>query len=271
MFECNRNSADPVLRVFVQEHSLNLLKWPRTGIQIGDLVISRNDRTFSPVNIEEIFASDRPFDVEKKQVDLAPFDTSFSSAVKIGTVVSFIEGLASRLGMKASGKLKSAYATASSAKVKVKGGRKTSGKLKAVSEWLKSSTVDPQQSLMREGDKLYLVTALVKSNKLEVVATNADNNNIEVDVSSTELADASATLSTKKSVGTSIIYKSKELLTIGVELHELVADGDYWRLNLPSGWVDVRGDDEIGKKGPRTIFLEEAESTGNAFISFVDD
>lgn len=271
MFGCNRDSADPILKAFVQEHSLNLLKWPREGVEIGDLIISRDGRTFPPVRIEEIFASDRPFDVEKKQVELAPFDTSFSSEVQIATVVSFVEGIASRLGMKASGKLKSAYATANSAKIKVKGSRKTSGKLAAIAQWLASSSVAAQQTMMRDGDKIYLVTALLKSNEIEVSATNADNKNLDIDVSATEMAEASATISAKKSAGTAIIYKSRKRLTIGVELHELVPDGTNWRLDLPSGWVDFRGGDESAKIGPSAKFIDDVKSPGTAFISFVGD
>jgi hypothetical protein len=266
VFNCNRGSDDPILKVFVKEHQLNLLKMPRQGISIGDVMITREGKTFLPVTINDVFKGEKPFNPTSSENKQSPFDTTFSQDISAKAVINFMEALAASYEMSASGNLKSAYKNARSARVRVNDVRKTVAKLGDLTRWLSKATIDPEQNLMREGDKVYVVTAVVKSNDMEVTAFDDSGKAINIDVAATGLADASAEFSAQAKVGASRVYKAKDRLAFGVELNELVYSGGTWHLDLPDGWVDVRGGRE--EKNPKPVFLGGSASDGEAFIDF---
>lgn len=269
MFGCKRDTPDRLLRVFLDEYHLNLLRWPRTGVEIGQVLVQRAGKSVLRCQLGDVFAEAVPELVGKRGVVRAPMTAKFSGKVDARAAIGFMEGLAATFGVSGRAKFSSAYEKADSVSIRVRDVMTDEGDVGRLSRYVGAANLQASQTLYREGDRMFVVVGVTRARAIELVAFDAEGHKLGVDVRATGLAKADTALEAEDEGGASIIYRGRTALAFGVELVEVVADEHgpgTWRLDTVESIVEVRGSTPPLK--PQDYRFVEGEDDGSAFFEW---
>ena len=120
-----------------------------------------------------------------------------------------------------------------------------------------------------EGYRYFLVTAVVRSPSINIIAEDEQMRTVDIDVETLQLANISPDISAEKVGKGEITFKGKQSLVFGVELYELVYDSaeNCFRFKTVTERIRLRdSDSETIRTDIKPAFIGECEE-GNAFLS----
>lgn len=237
---CSRASSDPVIRAYLDQYRINLLKTPRESLALGSVVVERGDgQTLVVGSLRDLFGAEPDLKTTLDEA-LAHQTTEFTTEMEAAGGLGILEALTSGFGLLGKGKASAAYGGAKTFRMRVKDGQRDSVDLGSLARYLAGAALDPDQRLFREGDRLYVVAALVKATTLDVTAKDQRGGDLSVEAEATGLGSGNGRLRASRQGKLALSYASDVPLVYGVELLELdPADG--WHLEGVKAPVQVRG------------------------------
>ncbi len=195
---CPRTTGDPLVRYFLDRYGLNLLVIPRADVQVGSLYLSADGRQVSTPTAVGSFLTPRPHlptpNSDERMADLAG---TTSDALTSRTGLRLLEGFLAALG--AAGVLDRVKAEYRRKRVRVLRFRVTHATRDAVDpvalgDAFKGCRVRVDHPLWAKRQRYYIVSGVVRSSSLVVVAHTSATDVVDLDVDALAAVTASAGL-----------------------------------------------------------------------------
>jgi hypothetical protein len=218
---------DPLLKLFFEKYQLNLLSIPRENVSLGDVYTQEenNKRLSSPSNIVYLLEPKFEFTDKTTNETLADISGTISKGSSIDSAFQFLEGILNVLGI----------GSIVGASMKAHYQRKGAKSIKFNFPNTTRDHIDPnlfltdlgryhlkENALYDNTHRYFIVTGIVKSSYISMIAEDDSNSAIEADVQALGISNISANLSINSSASGTITFKDNtKKLVFGVELYEL--------------------------------------------------
>jgi hypothetical protein len=266
-----RNTDDPLIRTFIDRYNLHLLSVPRTNASIGDLYRYNGGQVNSPGKIN--YFVEPTFEISNIIIGERMGDISgvISKGIDAKFGLEFLDGFLIALG--AGGiinKIRNSYGSKNTHMLKFRFAEITRDYTDPywLSDEISDHTIRKDSAMYGEDYRYFLVTAVVKSPSINIIAEDEQMRAVDVDLKIVQVADVSAGVSVEKAGKGEITFKGKQVLAFGVELYELLYDStdNCFRFKTVTERVRLR------EKGTETIrtdirpaFIGDPQQ-GDAFI-----
>jgi hypothetical protein len=230
-----RNTDDPLMRLLLDKYHLNLLSIPRENASVGDVYTTDGNsqqHASPPGNIKYLL--DPPFDFSKiKTVSgevMADVSGTISNNTSLDFGFNFLEGFLNALSLVGIGigaKIRANYEAKGAKTVKFSFSSPTRDYIEDpyyLNIKLQKHRIAQGHEL--KGRRYYLVTGLVRSPSISIVAEDQNAKIVDANVNTLEMAEGSVALSIKEAGNGEVVFTGKRSLAFGVELYELIYDKD---------------------------------------------
>jgi hypothetical protein len=248
-----RNSKDPLVRLLADRYCLHLLRLPREGVAVGDVYPHENGQVQMPGRLEQLLDPAPELPPLKTGERLADVSGTTSDAVSLDLGLDLLEQLLASLhavGVAASLRAHMAAKRAAGIRFRFTNATRDSVDPFALERRVRQVRFDPEQSLLRESCRYYLVLGVVRSNAVGFTVTDGRSTGIDLSAEAASLAKGSAGVSVESSGKEEIVVTGSTPMAIGVELTELL-------LNKKRGRLEFAG--------TKDMFQVRADETGPAF------
>jgi hypothetical protein len=270
---CKRKDAvkDPLASLLFRRYGLHLLGVPRAGVQIGDVYVFGRKGLVGSGRVAELFASDFSLPAINEGERAIPLEDTASSDHDLKIGLELLDRLFKALGFDQGPKIGAAYASQKATKMRFRFDNPTrdSVDILAVTDRLYGAT--PRQRPVSEAqERLYLVTGVLRSAGISIVASAADDTTVDVGATVSEIADASAKLKVTRNNDTSLVYAGDTPLGFGVELIEITYDSQTKRFGRQEVDSPIRVRSATGSSGSRAPSMIGDDDDDELFLEVRD-
>jgi hypothetical protein len=271
-----RNTDDPLIRTFIDKYNLHLLSIPRANVGIGDLYRYDGRQVSYPGKIS--YFLDPLFEISNITSGEKMADISGTTSKKIDTNfgLEFLETFLISLGAEGIvNKVRNSYQSKNTFALKFRFTDLTRDYIDPywLSEEISNHTIKKESAMYGEGYRYFLVTAVVRSPSISIVAEDEKSRAIDIEAQSIiQLANISADVSIEKLDHGEITFRGKDNLVFGVELHELLYDtkDNRFRFNTFTETIKLRAKDSIiTRTGIKPVFIGDRDND-DVFLSVVE-
>ena len=265
-----RNTDDPLIRSFIGKYNLHLLSIPRANASIGDLYRYDGNTVSTPGKIS--YFLEPIFEISKVTIGERMGDISgvISKGIDAKFGLEFLDGFVTTVG--AGGiisKLSGSYESKNTRTLKFRFTEITRDHTDPywLSEEISGHTIKKNSAMYGEGYRYFLVTAVVRSPSINIIAEDEQMKTVDIDVEA--LANVSPDISAEKVGKGEINFKGKQRLAFGVELYELAYDSteNCFKFKTVTERIRLRDrDSETTRTDIKPAFIGDSEE-GNAFLS----
>jgi hypothetical protein len=266
-----RNTDDPLIRSFIDRYNLHLLSIPRANATIGDLYRYDGNKVDTPGKI--IYFLEPSLEISNiiTGETMANIHGEISKGIDINVGLEFLDGFLTTIG--ASGiisNIRSSYESQNIHTLKFRFTEITRDYIDPywLSDEISGHRINEKSAMYGEGYRYFLVTAVVKSPSINIIAEDEQKRAVDVDVKALQLANISANVSLEHAGKGEIIFKGKHNLVFGVELYELIYDSKYncFRFKTVTETVKLRDKgSEIIRTDIKPAFIGDSNE-GDAFL-----
>src|SRR5262249_41860246 len=196
-----RNTDDPLIRSFIDKYNLHLLSIPRANASIGDLYRYDGNTASTPGKIS--YFLEPIFEISKVTTGETMGDISgvISKGIDAKFGLEFLDGFLKAVG--AGGiitKLSSSYESKNTHMLKFRFAEITRDHTDPywLSEDISSHTIKKNSAMYGEGYHYFLVTAVVRSPSINIIAEDEQMRTVDIDVETLQLANISPDISGRK-------------------------------------------------------------------------
>jgi len=243
---CNRNTQDPLLRIFLDKYNLNLLSIPREKATVGDLYVHDGKRVSTPGSVTYFLDPPMKMPTINAGESMADVTGKITNRISIDVGFGLLEGFLSVMGaasfvtrIRASYEAKKAKAL----RFRYTQAVRDSVDVMRVGSMLIRRKIKEGHALYSKDMRYYLVTAVARSPSISVTVESEDTKLVNIDIGFLNAAKTSIGVSAAKSEEGEVTYSGEKNLAFGVELYELQYDTkrNTLKLALPTGAIQVRG------------------------------
>jgi hypothetical protein len=223
--------------MFLDRYNLNLLSIPREDAAIGDLYPYDGRRVGQPGNVRDFL--EPPLSISQKSVvsgRMADVSGTLSDSVSIDVGLNILEGFLSAMGAgSVVGDVGAEYKTKGTASMRFRFVNAVRDKVDPISlgTRLMNHRVREGHPLVAKDYQYFLVTAVVRSPSISIVAEGKKQTKLDLDAKALEgIVGVCGGVSLKKSNTGELTYKGKMRLAFGVEVYELRFDRHTMKLSL---------------------------------------
>ncbi|HEV8483777.1 MAG TPA: hypothetical protein VGV87_09530 [Blastocatellia bacterium] len=271
---CQRNTDDPLLRIFLDQYGLHLLSVPRQNAAVGDLYVHDGKRATPSGGIQHFV------DAAFKRPPVASDETMADVLGKISRGVDFkvgfglLDGFLNALG--AAGIVNKVRVGFEARKTQALKFRFTeavrdSMDVMQLGKNLINRKIVKNHALFDEDYNYYVVTAVARSSSISVIGETEAEKSVNGALEAMHLGNVDGGVSIKTSGEGEVTFSGNKKLAFGVQLYELKYDANRkaLRLKLPPDAVRVMKAEEAieGRKGidlVKPAFIGGPE--GNVFL-----
>jgi hypothetical protein len=243
---CPRTTDDRLVRYFLDRYGLNLLVIPRADVRVGSLYLSPDGRRVSAPIAVETFLKPRPrLPAPHRGERMADLAGTTSDAVTSRAGLGLLQGFLTALG--AAGVLDRVKAEYRRKRVRalrfrVTGATRDWVDSGALGDALQGCRVRVDHPLWAERQRYYIVSSVVRSSSLVVVAHASAADVVDLDIDALAAITGSAGLDVERTGEGAVRYRGLRRLAFAVELFELVHDraAGGLRLRAPTAYVATR-------------------------------
>ncbi|MGH2543872.1 MAG: hypothetical protein ACRDIB_13805 [Ardenticatenaceae bacterium] len=248
-----RNTDDPLMRHFLDRYYIHLLAQPREGVAVGDLYVQDGKQVSSPGSV--VYFLEPPLEMPPLNAGevLADVSGMLSNAVSANAGLGLLDTFLAALG--AAGivsKLRAAFETKKASAVRFRFASATRDSVDPMqlgSKLIRHKIIE-DHPLYDDDSHYYLVTAVVRTPNISIVAQSDSSTAVDLGVEAMQLGSADTGVTVEKMQGGEVTFKGKKSLAFGVQLYELSYDQKRKKLKfkLPPGLVKVRSAAAGGSK-----------------------
>jgi hypothetical protein len=266
MSSCARNASDPLLQLLLTKYHLNLLQTPREGVQLGELVIQRAEHTPLQCRLLDIFSGTPPNLKAGPPFEVTDIHDKFSDHLDANAGLSLFDKLL-HFVPGASAKARGAYRSAQTMQISLDGVTREDIDVGALSRFLRQTSIKRDQTLLREGDNLYIIASVFRATGMEIKASDAGGRDAHVELGVKGFGEGEAAITATNKSGSRILYRGKKALAVGVCLLAIDAEDGAFRLRTVDKLVNVRD----VKLNDKDYALLGDPMAGPAFLEFDSD
>lgn len=255
---CKRDTTDPLVRHFLDEYGLNLLKRPRAGVDCGQAYVrDRHGGLSAPVTLDAILEPAPELPPIRRDEEIVEISGMMSHGVEREAALELLEAFMAAVG--AGGfveTLKAGYRErrARSLRFCFDEPQREEMPLGGLANAIACSAPTPRSPLVNKGSEYYVIGAVVRTASVAIEARDERERAVELGAGVMAVADASLKVDASRSSEGVLTYTGRTPLTIGVELYEMTYDEDAGKLVLttPTGALDIR---RAKPADPRPVLL----------------
>jgi hypothetical protein len=266
---CKRNTADPLVRVFLDTYGLNLLAIPRADANVGDLYVVTGGGVSVPGSLTQILKPKFTLPRVTTGEVLADIAGRTSGKIESKSSIGLLEGFFTAIGAAGiAGKVKAAYEKKNVRTLRFSLSQPTRDSVDplAFGAMLTGHTLDEKHPFIQPGSRYLVTTAVVRTPSLVVAAENESANAVDLDVEFLKSVQGTANVSATKTGSGEVKYEGKVPIAIGVELHELKYDSERRKFAVQIVAEAVRVRNVGGAKRDSSPRFIGDERTGDAFL-----
>jgi hypothetical protein len=264
-----RNTADPLVRAFLDTYKVNLLSVPRENAEVGDAYVEMaNGSVSAPGKLRHLLTPEiRMPDILPDEL-MATIRGKQTRALDLSAGINLLEGFFSAIGADAAvGKIKAEYQRKRVGKLRFQLKNATRDAVDAFEfgKALIPCQLNGQQPFVQDGNRYYAVIGVLRSRSITVSTEDERANKIEVaaDALKSAIAIDGKFGITRENSG-DITYEGAVPLAFGVELVELLYNREQKKFLL-SGITDPKVVRRVGDDKERRVFVGDPDG-GNVFI-----
>jgi hypothetical protein len=271
-----RNTDDQLVRTFIDRYNVHLLSVPRSNAFVGDLYRYDGNQVNAPGNIR--YFLEPAFEISNITTGETMADISgiISKGTETNIGLEFLEVFLMAIGGGGIiGNVRTSYKSKNTHKLKFRFAEVTRDYTDPywLSEEISDHTIKKDSAMYGEGYRYFLVTAVVRSPSINIIAEDEQMRGVDVDVKAIQVAGVSAGVSVEKAGKGELTFKGKQSLAFGVELYDLLYDTqeNRFRFNTVTETVKLRDKGtEITRTDIKPAFIGDPQE-GNAFLSLVEN
>lgn len=267
-----RNTNDPLLRIFLDKYNLNLLSIPRENAGVGDLYVYDGKRVSTPGNVMHFL--EPPFKMPDiiTGEDMADVTGRVSNGISANVGLRLLENFLNAMGaFGIMNKVHASYETKGTKTLKFRFAQATRDYVDVmlVGRELVNYRIMEKHALYGKGYYYYLVTAVVRSPSISIIAEDDNAKFMNIDLEGMKLLESSAGVLAVKSNDGEVTFIGKKSLAFGVELYELIYDAksETLKIRMPQDAIPMKGQPILKPTFsiPRPAFIGGTE--GDVFIN----
>jgi hypothetical protein len=230
---------------FLQSIGYNLVRYPRADLAPLELLATSGNELERFGSLGTVFDSEHPLPVVTSDAQASNVTGIESSSLKAGLGLTVLGSLIEAMGGSRVG-LDLKYSRADRIEFKYSDVTENHIELASLDQYLASSDIAPNSptaSRLLEDDGAYVVSSTLKSNRIEVRATDKSGSEIGLDLPVIEeVVGAKVSVSLGKDNSKTLVYIGKAQLVFGVKAVRLFfEDGEFRCLKPASNSVVVKG------------------------------
>lgn len=229
----NRNSKDPLARLFIERYGLHVLARPRQAVAVFDVFPVAGGRAASPGSLAAFVGADLSLPEIRRDERLADVSGTTSDRVSGGAAFSFLESFFAAVGaLPVLGKLTQSFDAGKSAGIRFRFSNAVRDSVDAFAfeRVLRKHKCGLDELLMQDGCRYYVAIGVHRSDAMAFKMLDAKS--AEVNLSAEVKALGDGRLGFKTAGDRELVIKSEKPLVYGVELSELVYNPRRTRLEL---------------------------------------
>jgi hypothetical protein len=241
---CRRSDDDPLVRVLTDRYKLNILRQPRRGVTVGELLIREGKDLRCAGPVARLF--DPELDVPQgEHAVLADVDGVTSARLSSSAAVAPLSGILAALGAVG---LSSASASLRRARdvsiaFTLSGTAYRSTDLVALGDELSNRILRTGNALYQPGREFFIAHAIAEATGIKIAFSAATDKAAELALGLAQVIKADASVSATTDRSGHLVITSREPVTFGLAVVQLAMDGDSLRLREASRLRAVRGDE----------------------------
>lgn len=244
---CRRSERDPLVRLITDRYRLNVLRVPRAGFDVGDLLVEDSGDLRRMGALAAFF--DPPLHMPKSKVEsLAPLDSERSSAISWGSAAKPMAAFLAALGLSGVADASAALEYARDMRVSFRISGATLESLDAVDLGNELAGRLPRTSnaLYRADRRFFVTQAVARATGLELSFHSKTDAGAKLAVGIANAAKGSAKVKVRKGSAAGIHVTGTEPLVFGVSILRLTEteEAGVLRLDLPAKLHPVRGQEK---------------------------
>jgi hypothetical protein len=263
-----RSNADPLVKAFLDDYKLNLLKIPRQDAQVGDAYADNGGSITGPGRLSSLLVPKLKMPKIKTGEKLTNLATTKTRAIELSSGIGLLQGFFSAVGATGiASKIKASYAHKGAGLVRFRLLNATRDSVdpfslgKAIAE----CQLDVKNPFVQDGNKYYVTVGVIRSPSITVTAEDSNSNNLTVEAGALKDAvSVGGKISVKNETTGELTYEAAEPLAFGVELVEMTYDRDLQSFTMKglTGAVEIRGQPE----SIETVLVGDTEN-GDVFLN----
>jgi hypothetical protein len=234
---CKRNTEDPLVRKFLDDYGINLLRIPRERADCGDLYVKNGGVVSPPLDVRELLDPQVKLPRARRGEALADLRGTLSQQFALDLGLGLLDSFLAAMG--AAGivnKLKAdvAHKRARGVRFRFRDATRDTIDTGALANAFEGRRFKEASPLVLKGNEYYVVGGVVRTPSISVAVEDEASNGVEVGADVFTAVSATAGVSaTRESTG-EVTYKGEKRLAIGVELYRLRYDDDEGKLTMRS-------------------------------------
>jgi hypothetical protein len=240
---CKRSSDDPLVRHFIDEYRLNLLSVPREHAEPGDLYVRDRGGISAPGAIAA-FVSPPPALPEPRRGEIVSgLSGRLSHQISVRVGLQLLQNFLIALGaVGIVDKLGAAYehSRASSVRFRFDGATRDWIDPGLLGRAIGGAAFDRDNAFVEDGNRYYVVAAVVRAGALAVVAEDGREQRVELAADALQAVSAEGAVRVARTDAGEITYSGREL-AIGVELYEIGERQGRLRMSSVDEGLKLRG------------------------------
>jgi hypothetical protein len=232
---CKRNTTDPLVRTFLDDYGLNLLRIPRAGADCGDLYVKRGRAVSAPGRLLELLEPELELPAVARGETLANLSGTFSSRFDLEVGLGLLESFFIAMG--AGGlvdKVKVGYQRGSGRALRFRFQDATRDSVDplALGSALIGKRFRTLHPFVSSENEYFVVGAVVRTPSVSVTLEDQRSRAVELDAGVLTFVNAHARVSAARERRGEVTFGGHSPLAMGVELYELSYDERARRLEM---------------------------------------
>lgn len=267
-----RNTNDPLLRIFLDRYNLHLLSTPRENAGVGDLYVYDGERVSTPGNVTHFL--EPPFKMPDiiTGEDMADVTGRVSNGISANVGLGLLENFLNAMGaIGIVNKVRASYETngAKTLKFHFAQAKRDYVDVMLIGRELVNHRIMEEHALYSRGYYYYLVTAVVHSPSISIIAEDYNAKSMNIDLEGMKLLESSGGVLAEKSNDREVTFTGRKSLAFGVELYELRYDATRKtiKIHMPQDAIPMKGPPILKTtfSTPKPAFIGGTE--GGVFIN----
>jgi hypothetical protein len=255
---CKRDTDDPLVRRFLDDYGVNLLRVPRENASCGDLYVKNKRAVSAPGDLRGLLEPPPELPPVAAAERLADLAGTISKRVSVDVGLGILEGFLAALG--AVGLLDDAKAKlerSRSAGIRFRFRHATRDSLDpiALGNAFRGTRLRTDHPLVSADSELYVVGGVVRTPSISIALEDQGSTSVGAGVDALYAVGAKADVKVEREEPGEITYRGRKPLAIGVELYSLRYEpgGGTFELAPADRPVAVRG----RRSRPEPAFVAE--------------
>ena len=223
-----RNTTDPLLRSFLEDYKLNLLKIPRRNAEVGDVYVDTDGVISPPGRLKSLLVPNVVMPPIKAGEKLAHLATTKTRAIQLEAGVGLLEGFFGAIGATSiAAKIGGTYKPKGAELVRFRLLNVTCDSVDpiALGNAIAKCRLDVKNPFVHGATAYYVTVAVFRSSSITVTAEDNNSKKVRVDASMMmNSITAGGNVQVKNENAEELTYDAREPLAFGVELVELKYD-----------------------------------------------